>query len=1014
MSMERVRIYDLAKELRTPSKDLLDLIKQLLNISLKSHSSSISGEQAEILKNHIKESRNKKVLPDKKQQDLETTTTPSNVEYKEQNKEAVQKMEIKQSVVLEDPPSVIEEKQTPPVNEEKKLVEPKQTTPQQPQQPQQQVQGSSFSQQSRYKQPLNLQKNQQKQESPPAQKSSSDTPYRILGDKYKHKPGTTTEEVRSDSKTESRGSKPVGRYGIKKPSTYFKETESNQQDTSPLQQEQIKQKQEFPETKTIEVETITQIAEEIKEELPVEKTQEKIKTETMQTSQLLEPELKEEHNPQEVKAIQAKPETTILNRPRHIGYPPKTQKPFFKQPRQDGKPFEKFSDKPSPKSQTSNTSTEIASKEASQSAKPAKTIHKKDFGKKKDYSQKDKHQELKPLSEIFKKKKPEKKDVVIEKPTEVSIDQPLTIAELSEKLVISSSEIIKELFKSGILATLNQNISAETAKDVSEKLGYTVTLEEPGKIVELTKDKDLEEITPKRETKDDTHRAPIVTIMGHVDHGKTTLLDTIRKTKNKIVDSEIGGITQSIGAYSAEIHGKKIVFIDTPGHEAFTAMRARGAKVTDIVIIIVAADDGIMPQTVEAISHAKASGVPIIVAVNKIDKAGADPDRVLQQLTEHNLLPEAWGGDIVTVPISAAKGDNIDELLEMILLVAELQELKANPKENATGVVIESILDKGKGPVACVLVQNGTLKVGDFILVGKVGGKVRALISDTGERLIEAGPSTPVEILGLPEVPSAGDQFEVINDDKTLKQLLNKRKELDKERRLSGIKQITLQQDTIFKAKTRNKKEDIKDLNIIIKADTDGSAKAVENALQELKSKEISVKIIHTGIGDISEADVMLAVTSNAMIIGFRVKEDTNAAKVSQLEGINVRTYEIIYQISEDIEKTMLGLLSPEVKEIELGKAEVRNLFTVGKNVVIAGCYVLEGKIVRNRTATVFRGNKEIFKGTLDNLKRFKDDAKEVASGYECGISFNKFNDLKEGDIIKVTTIEEIERASLN
>jgi len=523
--------------------------------------------------------------------------------------------------------------------------------------------------------------------------------------------------------------------------------------------------------------------------------------------------------------------------------------------------------------------------------------------------------------------------------------------------------------------------------------------------------------TPELDKSNLIKRAPIVTILGHVDHGKTTLLDTIRASKHKLVDAEVGGITQSIGAYTVESEdsdGSKIVFIDTPGHQAFTAMRARGAQATDIAILIVAADDGIMPQTVEAINHAKAADVPIIVAVNKIDKANAEPDKVLQQLTEHNLLPEAWGGETVTINISAIKGDNIDELLEMITLVAEMQELKADPNTVATGVVIESELDKGKGSIARVLVQNGTLRVGDYLAIGSVGGKVRALIDDHGERINKAGPSTPVEVLGINGVPKAGDTFKVVDNDKGLKQIISKRKEEERDKRINNQIPIKLQKDTIFKAKQKKSIDEIKELNIIIKADTDGSAKAVESALEELKSKEVKVKNIHIGVGDISEADVMLAATSDALIIGFGVKEDPNAARVSTEEGVIIRTYEIIYQISEDIEKTMLGLLKPDLKEIELGVAEVRNLFTIGKDLVIAGCYVLNGKVVRNRIATVMREDKEIFRGNLDSLKRFKDDAKEVASGYECGISFNKFNDLQKGDLIKVSTMLEVERESLN
>ncbi|HBH17630.1 MAG TPA: translation initiation factor IF-2 [Cyanobacteria bacterium UBA9579] len=496
--------------------------------------------------------------------------------------------------------------------------------------------------------------------------------------------------------------------------------------------------------------------------------------------------------------------------------------------------------------------------------------------------------------------------------------------------------------------------------------------------------------------------------MGHVDHGKTTLLDSIRSIRHKIVNTEVGGITQSIGAYTVRIDGKKIVFIDTPGHEAFTAMRARGAQATDVAILVVAADDGIMPQTAEAISHAKAAKVPIIVAVNKIDKADADPDRVLQQLTEYNLVPEKWGGDTVCVEVSALQGTNIDELLEMILLVSEMENLKADHAKNGTGVIIEAKLDKGKGAVATLLVQEGVLKVGDYVVAGNVAGKVRALLSDEGERINEAGPSTPVEILGLTEVPQSGDRFEVVRSDKEMKTIISQRKEEERTTRLEAIAPTQIRKEMILQTQ-----QETKDLNIIIKANTHGSAEAVSAAAQQLVSKQIFVKIVHIGIGDISEADVMLADASNAIIIGFAVKEDANALRIATNVGVDIRKYDIIYQVLDDIEKTMLGLLQPEFKEVETGTAEVRQVFSIGKTAKIAGCYVLDGKIIRNKTAKVIRDGKEIHKGVIDQLKRFKDDVKEVASGYECGISFSKFNDIQEGDLIKVSIIEEIEREVL-
>lgn len=563
----------------------------------------------------------------------------------------------------------------------------------------------------------------------------------------------------------------------------------------------------------------------------------------------------------------------------------------------------------------------------------------------------------------------------------------------------------------GVMATVNQLIDVDVIKKICAEYELEVLDEDLDAYMEEElekeeKEKKLTEVDKKLLKK----RAPVVSIMGHVDHGKTTLLDSIRASKHKIVASEVGGITQSIGAYTVYLDNnkdKKIVFVDTPGHEAFTEMRARGAKATDIAILVVAADDGIMPQTIEAINHAKAADVPIIVAVNKIDKPGANPDRVLQQLTEHGLVPEEWGGDTITVKVSALQGTGIDELLEYILLVADVQDLKANPKAEASGVVIEANLDKGKGAVATLLVQNGTLRVGNCIVVGTACGRVRALLSDAGERIQKAEPSTPVEILGLSEVPQAGDYFEVVKNEKEMKTIVQERKEKERDKRLDAMLPAHVRREAVAG------EEDIPQLNLIIKANTNGSAEAVSQAIAQLESNEIKTKIIHVGVGDISEADVMLASASNALILGFTVKEDANALAAAEKEGVTIKKYDIIYQILEDIEKTMLSLLEPEVKEVELGKAEVRQVFTIGKTTRIAGCYVTEGKIVRSKDAVLYRDGKEIFRGAIDQLKRFKDDVKEVAQGFECGISFAKWNDIEVGDIIEVSTKEEVERQSL-
>lgn len=636
-------------------------------------------------------------------------------------------------------------------------------------------------------------------------------------------------------------------------------------------------------------------------------------------------------------------------------------------------------------------------------------------GKKKgkDFNNKKEEQERISLEKAAaqKHKKRSHKEEEAKQVTQVVVNRAMTISELSEKIQHTPAEIIKFLMLNGIMATVNQLIDVDVIKKICAEYELEVLDEDLDAYMEEElekeeKEKKLTEVDKKLLKK----RAPVVSIMGHVDHGKTTLLDSIRASKHKIVASEVGGITQSIGAYTVYLDNnkdKKIVFVDTPGHEAFTEMRARGAKATDIAILVVAADDGIMPQTIEAINHAKAADVPIIVAVNKIDKPGANPDRVLQQLTEHGLVPEEWGGDTITVKVSALQGTGIDELLEYILLVADVQDLKANPKAEASGVVIEANLDKGKGAVATLLVQNGTLRVGNCIVVGTACGRVRALLSDSGERIQKAEPSTPVEILGLSEVPQAGDYFEVVKNEKEMKTIVQERKEKERDKRLDAMLPAHVRREAVAG------EEDIPQLNLIIKANTNGSAEAVSQAIAQLESDEIKTKIIHVGVGDISEADVMLASASNALILGFTVKEDANALAAAEKEGVTIKKYDIIYQILEDIEKTMLSLLEPEVKEVELGKAEVRQVFTIGKTTRIAGCYVTEGKIVRSKDAVLYRDGKEIFRGAIDQLKRFKDDVKEVAQGFECGISFAKWNDIEEGDIIEVSTKEEVERQSL-
>ena len=578
----------------------------------------------------------------------------------------------------------------------------------------------------------------------------------------------------------------------------------------------------------------------------------------------------------------------------------------------------------------------------------------------------------------------------------IIIGDTIVVGDLAKKLDIAASEVIMKLIKLGIMANINQEIKFETAEKIA--LDYDILLEREEKEEEAA---DI--IIEEDEAEDLKPRPPIVTVMGHVDHGKTSLLDSIRNTR--VTDREAGGITQHIGASEVTVNGKKVVFLDTPGHEAFTEMRSRGAKVTDIAILVVAADDGIMPQTVEAINHSKAAGVPIIIAINKIDKPSANIERVRQELSEKGLLVEEWGGDVIDVPVSAKTGENIDTLLEMVLLVAEMEELKANPDRNAVGTVIESNLDKGRGPVATVIISNGTLKVGDPIVAGSSYGKVRAMINDKGKRIKKAPPSTPVEILGLNEVPNAGDQFVVLASDKAARTIAENRKEKIRDEQMKASSKISL--EDLFEKMQHG---ELKELNIIVKADVQGSVEAVRQSIEKLTNEEVSVRVIHGGVGAITESDIMLASASNAIVIGFNVRPSTGANTLVEREKVDMRTYRIIYEAIEDIEKAMKGMLDPEYVEEELGKAEIRLPFKVPNAGMVAGSYVISGKILRNAKARLVRDGIVVYDGTIDSLRRFKDDVKEVATGYECGIGLTNFNDIKEGDIIEAYVIKEVER----
>ncbi len=576
----------------------------------------------------------------------------------------------------------------------------------------------------------------------------------------------------------------------------------------------------------------------------------------------------------------------------------------------------------------------------------------------------------------------------------IQVPDEITVGGLAELLHMTAAEVIKKLFMLGQMASVNEVIDYDTAEIVATELGakcereVVVTIED--RIIDDSEDTDEDLVL----------RDPVVCVMGHVDHGKTSLLDAIRNTS--VTSTEAGGITQHIGAYRVDLNGQKITFLDTPGHAAFTSMRARGAQATDIAVLVVAADDGIMPQTIEAINHAKAAGVQIIVAINKMDKPYVNPDKIMQQLTEHSLVPEEWGGDVICVPVSAKTHMGIDTLLENILLVAEMQELKSNPNRAAKGIVIEARLDKGRGPIATLLVQKGTLNSGDIIVAGTAVGRVRVMTDDKGRKVKSAGPSVPVEIMGLAEVPQAGDIFDAVSDERLARELVEQRKSEAKEEQFKSMQKVTL--DNLFDSL---KEGEMKDLNVIVKADVQGSAEAVKQSLEKLSNEEVRVRVIHNGVGAPSESDVMLANASNAIIVGFNVRPDPVAVQFAERDGVEMRMYRIIYDCIEEIEAAIKGMLAPKFREVEQGRCEVRNVISISSVGKIAGCYVLDGKITRNSKIRVVRDGIVLADDEISSLRRFKDDVKEVASNYECGIGLNKFGDIKEGDIFEAYIIEE-------
>lgn len=577
---------------------------------------------------------------------------------------------------------------------------------------------------------------------------------------------------------------------------------------------------------------------------------------------------------------------------------------------------------------------------------------------------------------------------------QITLPEEITVGDLALKLKIQSAEIVKRLMTLGVMASISDVIDYDTAALVAMEIGAKVEKE-----VVVTIEDRLFEVEEDDETKM-VKRPPVVVVMGHVDHGKTSILDAIRHTK--VTSGEAGGITQHIGAYQVEVNGQKISFLDTPGHEAFTSMRSRGAQITDVAILVVAADDGIMPQTVEAINHAKAAGVSIIVAINKIDKPAANIEKVKQELTEYELVPEEWGGDVICVPVSAKTKEGIDNLLEMVLLVSDMQELKANPDRLAQGTVIEARLDKGRGPIASILIQKGTLKSGDAVIAGTAVGRVRVMLNDEGQEIQQAGPSTPVEITGLGEVPEAGDEFNAVEDEKLARELTVQRKDEIKEKQFSQYQKVTL--DNLF---SQIEQGEMKELPIIVKADVQGTAEAVKQSLSKLSNEEVRVKVIHSAVGAVSKSDVMLANASNAIIVGFNVRPDPIAKEDADKDGVDIRLYRIIYDAIEEIKSAMDGMLAPKTREVDLGRAEIRQVYKITNVGTVAGCYVTEGKILRNAKIRIVRDGIIIADDVLSSLKRFKDDVKEVAKGYECGMSLEKFADIKVGDFFEAYIIEE-------
>jgi translation initiation factor IF-2 len=1004
MNNGKVRIYDLSKDLHLENKDILDICEQL-NISVKSHSSTITESQAERIRAAARKytpsatgkdrssggaSHKGQKSPDPKKQEILAIHHKQNIPSSDFNDDQ-QPSNFNQSPTLAPPPrppkmtnspSTINRPTPQPTASQEDFSTPNAHQSSSSLSPQEADQLEEMTRPQLLTPPPRQDAKASDQTTAPAK----DFPSKALKKKPQKKGGALPEKKGSSKKSAEAES------GDKsaKPS---QKSEKKSSPTAVKPQLKLKPPSSFdqkvePKKAKPPKEELPPIEEDLDDDLMLDDDVDEVDDIILEEETLLEPpkrpqlKIKRPNAPKKEKNWEDEDEEELLkNKSKAIAKGKRRPKLILEDEEED---LEALND-----SLVSNTAFSIST------ARPPKPKSTQTKAPATTQPSKGKKNPTKSDSASRQEKKRER-NVVQKLPETVVLTDTLTLRELSELLCTPETDIIKSLFFKGIAVNITQTLDNETATMVAEELGVQVVTQEEKaaatKVTEMLDVSDLENLH---------RRPPVVTIMGHVDHGKTTLLDSIRKTK--VAQGEAGGITQHIGAYHVDVdhNGKteQIVFLDTPGHEAFTAMRARGARVTDIAILVVAADDGVQPQTREAISHAKAAEVPLLVAINKVDKAESEPDRIKQELTELGLVPEEWGGETIMVPVSALKGENLDTLLEMILLVAEVEELSANPDREAKGTVIEAHLDRTRGPVATLLVQNGTLRVGDTIVAGSVLGKIRAMIDDRGHKVEEATPSFAVEILGLNTVPEAGDEFDVFFNEKEARVLAESRQD---NKRLSQLQQsMSAPRVTLSSLSAKAQEGELKQLNLILKADVQGSVEAILGSLKQLPQEEVQIRVLLSAPGEVTETDVDLAAASGAVVIGFNTTLASGARAAADIEGVDIREYNIIYKLLDDIQGAMEGLLDPEEIEEHLGKAEVRAVFSVGKGSV-AGCYILSGKVIRNRLMRVIRKNEVIYEGVLDSLKRFNEDAKEVASGYECGMGANKFNDWQEGDIIDV------------